>query len=135
MKSIEIKQKLAIRAIIDSLFYSPYDTGPLFKTLKILPFDLLVYNYFRDKSVYEFRFNTAPCSFANMWQSRGGQISQINIRLRHFVLWSFLNINLKKKFHKTIDQLKCLITFLKDCICKKVVPKTFIIKHTTKSIL
>ena len=51
------------------------------------------------------------------------------------VLWSFLNINLKKKFHKTIDQLKCLITFLKDCICKKVVPKTFIIKHTTKSIL
>ncbi len=51
------------------------------------------------------------------------------------VLWSFFNINLKKKFHKTIDQLKlfaknkCLINFLKDCICKKVVPKTFIIKH------
>jgi hypothetical protein len=49
-------------------------------------------------------------------------------------VWSFMSDNWRKKFHKTIDILKgyvrtkALITFLKECIVKKVTPKTFEIK-------
>ena len=48
--------------------------------------------------------------------------------------WSLISSDWRKKFHKTIDKLKffaqtkALVTFLKDCIVKKVFPKTFEIK-------
>ena len=79
LKSIEIKQKMAIRAVTDSHYIA--HTGPLFKTMKILPFELLV-QYFRVKFMYEFKLNIAPRSFFNMWKTRGN-MSQGNIRLRN----------------------------------------------------
>ena len=70
---------MAIRAVTDSHYIA--HTGPLFKTMKILPFELLV-QYFRVKFMYEFKLNIAPRSFFNMWKTRG-HMSQGNIRLRN----------------------------------------------------
>ena len=51
-------------------FYSIWLISLLFKTMKILPLNLLV-DYFRVKFMHEFKFNISPHSFINMCKTRG----------------------------------------------------------------
>ena len=68
LNSLLIKQKKAVRCITNSQYNA--HTGPLFKKLKILPFESLTL-FFRLKFMFEFKNNLLPRSFTNVWQYRG----------------------------------------------------------------
>ena len=65
LKNIIIKQKKAIRCVADAKYNA--HTGPLFKQLKILPFDSLV-TFSRLQFISDFKHNHLPKSFCNVWQ-------------------------------------------------------------------
>jgi hypothetical protein len=99
LKPIIIKQKMAIRAITNSRYNA--HTGPIFKRLNILPFQLLA-QYFQLKFMFEFKNNLSPRSFANIWKTRG-QLNNGNIFLRN-----------NQVFHVPLARL-CLLKRLPYC--------------------
>ena len=68
LDSIITKHKMVIRCISDARYNA--HTGPIFKDLKILPFESLV-EYFSLLFISDFRNNNLPRSFAHSWVTVG----------------------------------------------------------------
>ena len=64
LERIFLKQKQAIRTICNAKYRD--HTAPLFKKLKILPLDKLIY-YYRAKFMHSFVHNKLPLSFSELW--------------------------------------------------------------------
>ncbi len=77
IKEIAVKQKMAIRAITNGKYNE--HTGPLFKKLRILPFEKLV-EYFNLLFMFDYKHDKLPRSFKNTWYTRRERNVGYNLR-------------------------------------------------------
>ena len=98
LNPILLQQKKAIR-LISNAKYNDH-TAPLFKELKILPFDKLV-NFANLKFFHQYANGLLPESFKNLWRKNSERNTNMSLRNQNDYMIPFNRIEITKRFPLT----------------------------------